>query len=225
MDDRDRSREELLAELAELRERLAALEGRPASRTSLPPGDPNRRTLPLVEQVAALIWTTDLRLRLTWWKGDSMRHVTDKPDELIGRSVPEYLGTDDPTHPTLAAHLAALRGDFAAYEYELVDGVVLSSHIQPLTDGDGQIQGVIGVAIDISRRVQAERDRERLIGELRDALAREKALTGLIPICMHCKNIRNDDGYWEQVETWVRAHSTAEFTNAICPECMKRSLE
>jgi hypothetical protein len=41
---------------------------------------------------------------------------------------------------------------------------------------------------------------------------------------MHCKNIRNDGGYWEQVETYVRAHSNAEFTHAICPECMERSL-
>lgn len=224
MDDRRRSRAELLAELEELRQRVAYLEKQAATTTSVLHGDPVRRTEALVDQAPAIAWTTDTQLRLTWWKGGGIHRFTEQPDELIGTSLGNYLGSDDPTLPPIVAQQAALRGESTSYEFEPAPGLVLSAHTQPLYDAGGAIQGVIGVAIDISRRVAAERDRERLIVELREAVDRVKTLSGLIPICMHCKNIRNDGGYWEQVETYVRAHSNAEFTHAICPECMERSL-
>jgi len=223
MDDRHRSRAELLAELEELREQIRALEKQRATTATVLHGDPIRRTDPLVEQVPAIAWTVDTRLRLTWWRGGGIHRITDRPDDMIGTSVQDYLGSDAADHPSLAAHEAALRGEFASYEYE-VESFVMTAHLQPLYDAGGAIQGVIGVAIDITRRVRAEQDRERLIGELRAALDRVQLLSGLIPICMHCKNVRNDGGYWEQVETWVHAQTAAEFTHAICPECMERSL-
>ena len=49
-----------------------------------------------------------------------------------------------------------------------------------------------------------------------------KSLSGLIPICCSCKNVRNDEGYWEQVETYVKNRSSAEFSHGICPECYKK---
>jgi DNA-binding response OmpR family regulator len=73
--------------------------------------------------------------------------------------------------------------------------------------------------IDERRKIQAER--ERLIGELREALAKVKLLSGFLPICAHCKKIRNDQGYWQQIEAYIRDHSEAEFSHSICPECIK----
>lgn len=58
--------------------------------------------------------------------------------------------------------------------------------------------------------------------ELQEALAHINTLRGIIPICMHCKKVRNDSGYWEQVEKYVKDHSGAEFTHGICPECLNR---
>lgn len=58
--------------------------------------------------------------------------------------------------------------------------------------------------------------------ELEEALAKVKTLSGLIPICANCKKIRDDDGYWHQVEVYVRDHSEAEFSHGICPECAKK---
>nr|WP_320133761.1 hypothetical protein [uncultured Holophaga sp.] len=63
-----------------------------------------------------------------------------------------------------------------------------------------------------------ERQREALRG-LRAALDQVRTLEGLIPICAHCKRIRNDGGYWEHVESYLQARSGAEFTHGICPEC------
>jgi len=55
--------------------------------------------------------------------------------------------------------------------------------------------------------------------ELEEAVAQIKTLHGLIPICMHCKKIRNDEGYWEQLEVYLRDHTEAEFSHALCPGC------
>jgi YesN/AraC family two-component response regulator len=62
-------------------------------------------------------------------------------------------------------------------------------------------------------------EQKRLIHELQDALAKIKTLRGLIPICASCKKIRDDKGYWKQVESYISEHSDAEFTHGICPAC------
>ncbi len=72
---------------------------------------------------------------------------------------------------------------------------------------------------DVTDRVQAAAEREKLIAELEQALARIKTLRGLIPICVSCKKIRDDEGFWNQVEEYIEQHSEAEFTHGICPEC------
>lgn len=58
--------------------------------------------------------------------------------------------------------------------------------------------------------------------ELQAALARVKLLSGLLPICASCKKIRDDEGYWHQVEVYIREHSEADFSHGVCPECMER---
>ena len=63
---------------------------------------------------------------------------------------------------------------------------------------------------------------ERLITQLQDALAQVKKLSGLLPICAACKKIRDDSGYWNQIEAYLREHSQAEFTHSICPDCLEK---
>jgi len=63
------------------------------------------------------------------------------------------------------------------------------------------------------------RQRSRLVTELRTALEGMKTLRGLIPICAQCKKVRNDKGYWQQVESYLGDHSEAEFTHGLCPGC------
>jgi hypothetical protein len=71
-------------------------------------------------------------------------------------------------------------------------------------------------------RKRAEAEREKLIVDLQDAVARINRLNGLLPICAHCKNIRDDKGYWTQIESYIREHSEAEFSHGICPDCAKK---
>ncbi len=70
-------------------------------------------------------------------------------------------------------------------------------------------------------RIKAEEDRENLIMQLQDALAEVKKLSGLLPICCSCKKIRDDKGYWNQIEPYIEKHSEALFSHGMCPDCVK----
>ena len=69
-----------------------------------------------------------------------------------------------------------------------------------------------------------EKEREKLIIELQDALAEIKTLSGLIPICTWCKKIRDGNGFWKKIESYIEEHSEAEFTHGICPICVKKEF-
>lgn len=78
------------------------------------------------------------------------------------------------------------------------------------------------IKIEIEERKLAQIDKDTLIIELKDALNKVKTLSGLLPICASCKNIRDDKGYWNKIESYIRTHSEAEFTHSICPECSEK---
>ncbi len=82
--------------------------------------------------------------------------------------------------------------------------------------------GAIIASKDITYQIRAGKERERLIGKLKAALAHVKRLSGLLPICSSCKKIRDDKGYWKQIEDYIKDHSEAEFSHGICPECINR---
>lgn len=71
-------------------------------------------------------------------------------------------------------------------------------------------------------KAKMEKERETLIKKLEDALAEIKTLRGLLPICSFCKQIRNDEGCWQQLESYISAHSDAEFSHGICPACLEK---
>ena len=74
----------------------------------------------------------------------------------------------------------------------------------------------------IYKRKLMQKEREKLIADLQDAIAKINTLKGLLPICANCKKIRDDKDRWEQIESYIREHSEAEFTHSICPECVKK---
>jgi hypothetical protein len=66
--------------------------------------------------------------------------------------------------------------------------------------------------------------REELIENLQKALEDVKTLSGMLPICAWCKNIRNDDGYWQKIEAYLKCHSALDFTHSICNDCAKKEF-
>lgn len=90
------------------------------------------------------------------------------------------------------------------------------------TDNNGKILGLIGTVSDITVRKQIEKEHEKLIDELQSALAEIKTLKGIVPICSKCKKIRDDEGYWNILESYIQKHSDALFSHSICPECSEK---
>jgi len=78
------------------------------------------------------------------------------------------------------------------------------------------------IQIEVEERKRAQEDKDRLIVELQAALGKVKTLGGLLPICASCKKIRDDAGYWRQIESYIHDHSEVEFSHGICPECAKK---
>jgi hypothetical protein len=68
----------------------------------------------------------------------------------------------------------------------------------------------------------ASDEQKRLIGKLQKALEEIKTLSGLLPICSHCKKIRDDSGYWQGVEQYIAEHSSVQFSHGICPDCLRQ---
>jgi hypothetical protein len=93
--------------------------------------------------------------------------------------------------------------------------------------GDRQVDGQMiwsGVILDITERKQAELERVRLVEKLQSALAEVKVLSGFLPICATCKKIRDDRGYWKQLEAYFSDHSELQFSHGICPDCAEDYL-
>ena len=86
----------------------------------------------------------------------------------------------------------------------------------------GSIADLVSLTLEARERRRAEEGREQLIQQLQEALSNIKTLSGLIPICACCKKIRDDSGFWNQLEAYVQRYSEARFSHGICPECEAR---
>src|SRR5712691_130967 len=180
-----------------------------------------RISTPLIlEQIPALLWVADTNLTITFVQGHILRTLGLTPEGVVGTTVPEYFPVE-PTSTPFETHLRALQGDPGSYVATFKERT-LRAYVEPMRNPNGAITGCIGIALDITEQKELEEQRERLIEELRNALTHIKTLRGLLPICAACKKIRDDRGYWTQIEQYIRAHSEAEFTHGICPECVKK---
>ena len=101
-------------------------------------------------------------------------------------------------------------------------GKYFSGTAARLYNAEGTAVGAIESMRDITAAKLSERDRDKLIAELQEALAKVRTLSGMLPICASCKKIRDDKGYWKQIESYIRDHSEAEFSHSICPECAQK---
>jgi len=213
-----RSKRELIDELKVLRARLAHFERI---------GDAELvRVRPMIEDVPAYLWSADHDLRLMWSRPSYTHLVGLDAEPDLGTTVYD-LFSNNPEHPSIQAHRAALEGEARNFEVWVeVRGEprLLRAHVEPLRDASEAIRGVVGVALDLTERSRAESDRERLITDLQQALDRVKVLSGLIPICSHCKAVRDDKGYWQQVDAFMREHSDAKLSHAICPDCAQKLM-
>ncbi|HUB87704.1 MAG TPA: PAS domain S-box protein [Verrucomicrobiae bacterium] len=150
--------------------------------------------------------------------------------EIAERAVKLSARFGQPVRPTFETTVAKIemdKIDQGEWTFIRKDGSRFPSSlvITGLSDTNGDLTGYLGFFRDISDRKQYEAEREKLVVELRQALAQVKTLSGLIPICGWCKKIRDDSGYWQSVEQYVHSHSKATFTHGICPTCQEKFKE
>lgn len=157
------------------------------------------------------------------WNRGAERIYGYRSGEMIGRNV-SILYPDERLDELIDTMERVKRGDHVGRSEtaRVRKGgrqVPVSVTISPIKNGDGKISGASVIGRDITFRKREEQEKIKLIQELTEALGRVKTLTGLLPICASCKRIRDDHGYWQQVEAYVAEHSEAVFTHGICPEC------
>jgi PAS domain S-box-containing protein len=151
-----------------------------------------------------------------------------KKREIIGQPLTVLMPESfiEPHKRAMANHVKTGESRIIGQTLELA-GLTKGGHEFPLelsistwkVGGEPYYTGIIR---DISERKQIEEERNQLIKSLQDSLARIKTLSGMLPICASCKKIRDDKGYWNKIETYIRKHSEAEFSHGICPDCAKK---
>jgi len=174
----------------------------------------------ILEQIPALLWVADTNLTITFVQGHILKTLGLTPEGVVGTTVPEYFPVE-PTSTPFATHLRALQGDPGSYVATFKERT-LRAYVEPLRNPNGAITGCIGIALDITEQKRLEEQRERLIADLRNALTHIKTLRGLLPICAACKKIRDNHGYWKQIEEYISDHCDAKFSHGICPECRQK---
>jgi len=148
-------------------------------------------------------------------------------EEMINMNYKGYLD-EEYVRRALAAHNKVFTtGESGEIEFWRIlrkDGTrrYIECSINLIIDSTGAKTGFMGMVRDITERKLEEQERERLILELQKALDKIKTLKGILPICASCKKIRNDTGYWEQIEVYIRDNSDADFSHSICPDCAKK---
>jgi len=178
----------------------------------------------LAENSLDLIALLDLKGNLIYASPSHETVLGYDPAWLVGRSFSVLMHPEDlPLVQRAISHLPdnGGPGKSADVRMRLASGDWLDVELllSPFS-----IRGLSGHRILLSARSIAERkrsqqEREKLILELQDAFVKIKVLSGFIPICSSCKKIRDDQGYWNQLEAYIQSHTEAQFSHGICPDC------
>ncbi|MBN2104762.1 hypothetical protein JW835_12040 [bacterium] len=186
------------------------------------------------EKVHAKYWQLLIRLA----REKKIRNVFDAPlrilDELSAAAKKaEMLSGNHQSDDVQDDFITAYRLEFVLLHPAFQALFILMKHAaggqSPGDDYHHHIQGLINAYRKYVKRqpsVELIADLSEKLLQRNEQIAAQMAeltqIRGLLPICMHCKNIRNDDGFWVKVEHYVEEHSDAEFSHGICPDCMKK---
>jgi len=148
-------------------------------------------------------------------------------NELKGKSMALLFEKRNHKAETLMKMITGMRAK--NYEAELktktgkdIPDIISSSKVR---DENKNVAGVVCIARDITELKRADEERNMLIEELQDSLNKIQTLKGLLPICARCKKIRDDEGYWSEVESYVQKYIDVQFSHGLCPECAKKEIE
>jgi len=153
--------------VAQLELRLRLKKERKEAKEAIDERDTTLRLI--VNQMPAVLWSTDTDLRLTSYDGAGLTGLGHKPDQFVGVTLFDFFRTTDPEFLPLVAHRKALLGESVSFEVEW-SGRTYASHCEPLRNPDNSIKGVIGIALDITRQKRTERELQKSFSLLRATL-------------------------------------------------------
>ncbi len=172
----------------------------------------------------AIAYVKDATGRFVYVNEPTARRFQIPSAQWIGKTDAELLGQIS-SDAVVEHDLTVLNDERTVVAEEAVptpDGARYWQSYKFLLHDDAGQKQVGGLSFDITERKAAEQERERLVSELREALTQVKTLSGFLPICASCKNIRDDAGYWQGIETYLSEHANVEFTHGICPACVAK---
>ena len=167
---------------------------------------------------------------------DKMLYVSPAYETIWGRSCESLYESPrsfvDAIHPgdrnrvldVLEKHRSKVTSWNVDYRIVWPDGSIhwVEDRGFPVRDENGEWYLNIGVATDVTERKRLEEDKESVIVELQKALSEVKKLSGFLPICSSCKKIRDDKGYWSEIERYIGERTDTQFSHGICPDCMRK---
>lgn len=208
------------SDLATTRQQLAqAIEAQHAANAALRRSEATARAF--IESIveSALLLSPDGRIILA--NNTAVGRLGFPPHELIGRKLSSLLPGEfnelrQRQYQTVMESRQRVAFDDRYHER------FLRTELTPVLDAAGAVIAVAVISFDITERCLMEEHLRRSVAELEKALADVKTLSGLLPICANCKKIRDDKGYWSSVEQYLGAHTGAEFSHGLCPDCMQK---
>lgn len=169
-----------------------------------------------------VVFNQDHNLRYTWINSPVMGWASQ---DYLGHTDEDIVGGEEGAR-LMAIKQDVLRDGIGTRTETTVTFMGETHHfdltVEPLRDALGAVVGVTCAAADVTPLKLTMAERERLIGELQEALASVKLLSGLLPICAGCKKIRDEFESWKPLETYISTHSDANFTHGMCPDCVEK---
>ncbi len=180
----------------------------------------------MVEEASDVVYTTDATGNFTYVNPVASRLTGYAEEELLGMHFSNLVAPDWRGRVRrFYLKQAARRVQVTHLEFPIVtrsgETRWIDQTVTLSVNSDRNVTGFHGIARDVTQRKYVEQEREQLVHDLQSALAKIKTLSGLLPICANCKKIRDDNGYWNQIEAYIRQHSYADFTHSLCPDCTR----
>lgn len=182
----------------------------------------------VAESTDLWVWEVDAQGIYTYSNSAVEKILGYQPEEIVGRLSYEDLFSPDGREELKAEARAIFqkRERFVDFynpcRHKNGRTVILKTNGFPVCDGQGAFIGYRGMDEDVTEQQALAEERESIIFELQQALENIRTLRGLIPICANCKKVRNDQGYWQQVEEYVSQHTEADFSHGLCEECARK---
>jgi len=193
----------------------------------------------LADQAVDVLWTLDLTTRRLTYASPSFQTLKGyTPEEARHLELEDLIAPE--SMPIVQAALAEVQarvgsGLPVAFKPQEIlekhrDGSTFWTEMTAtgMHDDEGRFLGLLGITRDITRRKEAEaglrhalEEKEKAVAELSEALERVQTLSGLLPICSHCKKVRDDAGYWQRIERYIEQRTEATFTHGLCPTCIQ----